>query len=214
MKTELIINQQKKIIAILLFAVCFFPYGVYAWGENKPTAIIVDDETGKPIEGAVALAQWIKPNKKATWMGGDRWKIDNAVEVFSGKEGKVYIPGFWGIYIFSKKPRLTVYKPSYVVWDSQEICTRDNEKRKGFKKKNNVIRLKKFDKEYPKWLKEFPYIKYPNMQHKGFLSRCIRGRQLYEKYGREKIRIKDIFLEYNKEHLNKETIKERSNNIN
>lgn len=52
----------KKAIWILMVALMLacLPYGTASAWFGSPTAIIVDDETGEPIEGAIALAQWIK----------------------------------------------------------------------------------------------------------------------------------------------------------
>ena len=133
------------------------------------------------------------------------------MEVFSNKNGEIRIDGFWGLYLFSDKPRLTVYKPGYVVWDNQEICP-SYEKRNGFKKKSNLIRLKKFNTEYPKWLKEFSHIKYPFNHHQSFLSHCVDG-EVYDKYTKDQISIEDIFYKYNRQYLRNED-KEIFNNRN
>jgi len=75
-----------------------------------------------------------------------------AQEAFSDKDGKVLIKGYWGVNIFLKSPRLTIYKPGYVIWDSKEICP-VYEKRKDFDSNNRTVKLLKFETEAARWLK-------------------------------------------------------------
>ena len=63
---------------------------------QEPTAIVLDDETGKPIEGAVAIAIWRKHSiKEAAWFEGGKMVPVRIEEVISDKEGKIYIDDFW-----------------------------------------------------------------------------------------------------------------------
>ena len=92
-------------------------------GHKEPTAIVVDDETGKPIEGAVALAIWRKHTTKETaWFEGGMLVPVRIEEVVSDKGGNIYIDGFWGWHLFENRySRLMVYKPGYVCWDQHNL---------------------------------------------------------------------------------------------
>ena len=157
-----------------------------------PTALVLDAETGRPVEGAVALAQWYTA-------GGDN--LAKAAEAFSDKDGKVNIDGFWGLYIFSGKPRLTVYKPSYVLWDSRRLCPSD-EYRTDFDEKHRTVRLLKFQTEAARWLKE----KYdvgrggPRVMQDSCFSSC------YDSTAGTKFNVNfmDIFYKYEMNFLNQE----------
>ena len=130
------------------------PQTARSWGDKEPTAVVIDAETGKPIEGAVALAQWFRAGGGTMFEGGVD-VLDKAKEAFSDKDGKVEIGGFWGTTILTGKPRLTVYKPGYVLWDSRRICP-TLEGRTDFDEKHRTVKLLKFDAEAPRWAKEYP----------------------------------------------------------
>ena len=130
------------------------PQTASSWGDKEPTAIVIDNATGKPVEGAVALAQWFRAGGGTMFEGGVD-VLDKAKEAFSDKDGKVEIGGFWGTTILTGKPRLTVYKPGYVLWDSRRICP-TLEGRTDFDEKHRTVKLLKFDAEAPRWAKEYP----------------------------------------------------------
>jgi hypothetical protein len=78
-----------RILLVALLLAAFLPSGTaLAWFDGKPTAIIVDDEAGEPIEGAIALAQWVKYS--ATLFEGGVPYAAKAAETVSDKEGKIY----------------------------------------------------------------------------------------------------------------------------
>ena len=72
-----------RILIVALLLAVFLPCNT-ALAFGGPTAIIVDDETGEPIEGAIALAQWIKT--KFNFEGGFTY-VSKARETVSDKEG-------------------------------------------------------------------------------------------------------------------------------
>ena len=77
-----------RILLVAFLLAAFLPCGTALAWFGSPTAIIVDDETGEPIEGAIALAQWIKT--KFNFEGGFTY-VSKARETVSDKEGKIYI---------------------------------------------------------------------------------------------------------------------------
>ncbi len=167
-------GRLKSIAAILLLLLCtYFPPVALSQSNREPTAVIVDAETGRPIEGAVALAQWHTwSGKDRAWWEGGTWKLKKAEEVFADQDGKIYIDAFWGTYVFSRKPRLTVYKPGYVLWDSKEVLP-DYAERKDFDDDHRVIRLLRFESESRRWGVESKQILNPHNFHESFLYHCV-----------------------------------------
>jgi len=184
-------DQQKKVTAVLMLLCLVLPAAAMCQEQRKPTAVIVDAETGLPLEGAVALAQWHRwsGTERAWWEGGT-WKLKKAEEAFADRDGAIYIDAFWGTYIFSRKPRLTVYKPGYVLWDSKEVLP-DYAERKDFHEDNRVIRLLRFESEGLRWGKEAP----PHVFHSSFLVNCLDS-SLRTQYDPEEIKIDDLFYDH------------------
>jgi len=141
------------------------------------TATIVDDETGEPIEGAIALAQWVK--YKATLFEGGIPYAAKAKETVSEKEGKIYIRGYWTWNPFACERHLTVYKPGYALWNSEkDVIPVKNPPPKGFNRFTKVVRLVRFEKAAEEWKKigysEFEK-KYPRKVQSSFLDKCFES---------------------------------------
>ncbi len=145
------------VLALLLLSSLLLPAVCSSMDKapEGPTAIVIDDETGKPVEGAVAIAIWRDDKKDCNFiqgLHGGCFGFKKAEEVVSDKDGNIYIPDFWkttkgkggtgSIY----DPRLTVYKFGYVCWDQQRIFHPKSswEDRKDFNRDNRVVRLKKW----------------------------------------------------------------------
>jgi hypothetical protein len=114
----------------------------------KPTATVIDDETGKPVEGAVALAIWREVSTEAAaWFEGGKDVPVRIEEVLTDKNGDIFIKGFWNWHLLEREyPRLTVYKFGYVCWDQKLIFAPDYKwiPRQDFNKENRVVKLKKW----------------------------------------------------------------------
>lgn len=154
-------NKYKTaVLALLFLSSLLLPTACSSRDKTPegPTATVIDDETGKPIEGAVAIAIWRGKQKNCTIVGsleGACWGFLRAEETASDKEGKITIPGFWKTTIDPGKrgsatsPRLTVYKFGYVCWDQQEIFHPKSrwEDRKDFNRDNRIVRLEKWPED-------------------------------------------------------------------
>jgi hypothetical protein len=112
-------------------------------GLPATTFKVLDEQTGKPIEGAVAIAYTIKYHG----LPGLQYAHDNEiVEGITDAEGMVTIPPL------SQIPRMKVYKPGYVGWDSRYVylgCYKGAsywdfryERRDGFEYKGQTFYLK------------------------------------------------------------------------
>lgn len=111
--------------------------------NGEITGIVVDAETGQPIEGAVILVEWTEAKGLPGMSYTESYKV---VEVVTDKDGKASIEGAFSPFISG--PRVTVYKKGYVAWNNEFIFP-DWEKRTDFKWENNyVFKLEKFKPEY------------------------------------------------------------------
>jgi hypothetical protein len=84
---------------------------------GSTTFRVLDAETKQPIEGAVALAEWISTSGLPGLSHTDTVKV---AEDVSDSEGELTIPGAWGLLAL-QPPHIKVYKPGYVGWDSKRI---------------------------------------------------------------------------------------------
>ena len=110
--------------------------------EGEITGIVVDAETGQPIEGAVILVEWTTQHG----FGLTYTESYKVVEVVTDKNGKASIEGVSSPFVST--PRVTIYKQGYVAWNNEFIFP-DWKKRTDFKWENNyVFKLEKFKPEY------------------------------------------------------------------
>ncbi len=106
------------------------------------SGIVVDSQTGKPIDGAVVLVEWTI-TKGIGLTSTESYKV---VETLTNKEGKFNVLGITNPRV--NPPDVTVYKKGYVCWSSRIIFPdyrnrTDFEWRDGF-----VFRLNRFKPEY------------------------------------------------------------------
>jgi hypothetical protein len=110
--------------------------------QGSMTGIVVDAETGKPIEGAVVLVEWTK----TSGLGLKSTSSYKVVEVLTDKEGRFSVSGVFNPFV--DEPDLTIYKKGYVAWNNQIIFP-DYRNREGFEWKDGyVFELEKFKASY------------------------------------------------------------------
>jgi|GEM_PF-4067760 len=166
-------NHTLVLAALLL--IIGFPQSARSWGDKGPTAIVQDAETGKPVEGAIALAQYFGAVSLGAGLGTSQG-LAKTEEVYSDKDGHINLPDFWkwqgNFLVGNPKPRLAVYKFGYVLWDSQDICPFGS--RTDFDENHRTVKLLKFETEAARWIKENYYEGKvgPRGMHCGFLSLC------------------------------------------
>lgn len=117
---------------------------------------VLDAETKQPIEGAVALAEWIGYRRMAIIAGPTSTHTAKIVEVVTDSEGIFQIPVVLG-RLAAQTPQLKVYKAGYVGWDSSRIylgCRANDikrqrtKKREGFSMEDQDIYLEPWKDEY------------------------------------------------------------------
>jgi hypothetical protein len=167
--------QRLTRILMVVFVLAVFLTPNTASAFFGATATIVDEETGEPIEGAIALAQWVKYS--ATLFEGGVPYAAKAKETTSDKDGKIYISGYWTLNPFASDRHLTVYKPGYALWNSdKDIIPVKDPPPKGFNRFTRVVRLVKFEKAAEEW-KRIAYTEFerqrPRDVNTRFLSMCL-----------------------------------------
>jgi hypothetical protein len=113
-----------------------------------PTVTVVDEETGKPIEGAVAIAIWRKPSWiKGSFFEGGGLDVVRIEEAVSDSSGNIYIDGFWDWHLFENRyPDLDIYKFGYICWDKNVIFNDGG--RWDFDNGHRIAHMKKWPKGF------------------------------------------------------------------
>ncbi|MCP4023156.1 MAG: hypothetical protein GY729_15040 [Desulfobacteraceae bacterium] len=167
-------DSKYKWIIGLLFA-SFILFRNY----KTTTFRVLDAETKEPIQGAVAIAMWTStkglPGLSSTYTA-------KAIEAESDKNGilKLTVKGKYARY----KPRLKIYKPGYVVWDSKLIylgCREDDKKRARYKRREGFS-MKDQDVFLEPWKDEYTFISHDSLiQPNIFRDEAIPKNSKYDK---------------------------------
>ncbi|MCP4021745.1 MAG: hypothetical protein GY729_07875 [Desulfobacteraceae bacterium] len=142
-------GRYKWIIGLLIASFILFR------NYKTTTFRVLDAETKKPLEGAVALAMWYGskglPGLSSTYTA-------KAVEAVSDENGilKLTVMGKYARY----KPSLKIYKPGYVVWDSKLIYLgyRENDVTRPLQKRREGFSMKDQDVFLESWKDNYSFI--------------------------------------------------------
>ncbi len=129
---------------IWLTAACAGNVGQTRNEPPEPTAIVVDEITGEPIEGAVGLVVWWRA-KQLNWFEGIGAVVPVAakvVQALSDEQGRIFIPEYWK----SGKGVLSVYKCGYTCWNQHRIFMKG--KPENFNKNNRIVRMHRWSENY------------------------------------------------------------------
>ena len=109
--------------------------------QGAMTGIVVDGETGKPIEGAVVLVEWTK----TSGIGLRSTSSYKVVETLTDKDGRFSVSSVLNPFV--DEPDLTIYKKGYVAWNNRIIFP-DYRNREGFEwKDGHIFELELFDEK-------------------------------------------------------------------
>ena len=125
--------------ALLLIALIIYSQKIYFPIEGT----VVDAETGKPIEGAVVLAEWTI-TKGIGLTATESYMI---VETVTDRNGKFKINAYV-LNPFVNKPRLTLYKAGYTAWNNRFIFPGYIPRKETRWQSNNTYAIEKFKEEY------------------------------------------------------------------
>lgn len=106
------------------------------------TGRVVDSTTGKPIEGAIVVAQWTKTRGIP---GLQYHNLHKIVETLTDKEGKFSVSGTFGFLV--DPPIMLIYKDGYIPWRNDSIFSNKDTHRVVWE--NNITyQLNHFSSEY------------------------------------------------------------------
>lgn len=108
------VPHMKKIFALFVITILLLTYGCNYYGGIKGT--VVNNTTGKPIEGAVVVAQWTKTRGIPGLQYHNLHKIS---ETLTDKEGKFSLSGTIGILLES--PEMIIFKEGYIPWRNDMV---------------------------------------------------------------------------------------------
>lgn len=158
-------------IAAMTMTACFYRTEKET-ADPGPTAIVVDNETGEPIEGASAMAVWWA-ERSLSWFEGSFISAPMQLEyTVSDAEGRIFIPDFWKE---GKNPVLSVYKCGYVCWN--QLYVKGGGKRNDFDKENRVVQLKKWPEDFS-FIKHYQFISF--FVTRGLLQASNFYKDIYE----------------------------------
>jgi DNA-binding protein len=110
----LIVRHRKKLIAALLLVFFVMAFGCNFYGGIKGT--VLDNAAGKPIEGAVVVAQWVK---ERGFPGMRYHNLHKITESLTDKNGKFSLNGTIGILL--EPPEMIICKEGYIPWRNDMV---------------------------------------------------------------------------------------------
>ncbi len=107
------------------------------------TGKVIDAATGKPIEGAIVVAQW---TKKRGWLGEQQRELHKIIETLTDKEGKFSLSGTVGFVL--DPPEMIIYKEGYIPWRNDMIFPSGNIVKNHEWNNNGTYKLDVFTDQY------------------------------------------------------------------
>ena len=152
----------RSIICIQIFLVsfCFCKYAEGRGSSLRYPSIkgtVVDSTTGKPIEGAVVVAQWTKKHG----FGLTYHTLEKMTETQTDKNGVFTISGTnaW----FVEPPEMVIYKEGFLPWRNDSVFPGGNKSKDNEWVNNAVYR---FDKYHNR----FTFTQIESFIHGGFMG--------------------------------------------
>lgn len=128
------ITKMKRIyIVLIIISIITLLYLIWG-GYPRISGTVVDDETGKPIEGAIVFVEWTITKG----IGHTSTHIYKNFETVSDKDGVFHLPGVWRPFV--DRPTLIIYKRGYIAWRN-DFRFPGFKRRHAFKWKNGTTYL-------------------------------------------------------------------------
>ncbi len=108
------VPHMKKIFVLFVITILLLTYGCNFYGGIKGT--VLDNATGKPIEGAVVVAQW---TKERGIPGLQYHNLHKITETLTDKKGKFSLSGTVGIML--EPPAMIIYNDGYIPWRNDMV---------------------------------------------------------------------------------------------
>jgi hypothetical protein len=118
-----------SILLIFLVGIC----------SAEITGVVVDAETGKPVEGAAVLVEWTITKGLPGLSHTESYQV---YETNTDNNGKYTIPRIINPLVHS--PNITIYKKGYVAWNNKLIYPDYKERGNFVLKDGSIYKLEKF----------------------------------------------------------------------
>ncbi len=173
---------------------------------SATTFRVLDAKTKEPIEGAVALAEWIGGRRMGIIAGPTSSYTAKVVEEVTDSDGIFKIPAVGGT-LAMQIPHIKVYKPGYVGWDSRRIYLgyRGNDIKRIRAKKRTGFIMEDQDIYLEPWKDEYSFI-----SHDDFINTFVNFDDVGLKAQDSKYE-KAIRYEVPYKRLEKETLRKKRN---
>lgn len=123
----------KSLQAILLILVMMITSGCF---YSAITGKVIDNATGKPIEGAVVVAQWTKKHG----FGLTYHELSKITETLTDKEGAFSLSGTFDPFV--QPPEMIIYKEGYIPWRNDMVFPGGSSKLAKDHEWNNNVKYK------------------------------------------------------------------------
>lgn len=133
------VHMKSHRIVLLVFVFVFFSACSKYPGI---TGKVVDNTTGKPIEGALVVAQWTKKHG----FGLTYHELSKITETLTDKEGVFNISGIKDSFV--EPPEMIIYKEGYIPWRNDSIFPSSNLARNNEWNDNVTYMLDVFTEKY------------------------------------------------------------------
>jgi hypothetical protein len=130
----------KSLRAVLLIFVIMIASGCSHYPDI--TGRVIDNATGKPIEGALVVAQWTKKHG----FGLTNTTLSKITETLTDKEGKFSLSGSYDPFV--EPPEMIIYKEGYTPWRNDSIFPSCNLVKENEWKNNVTYKLDIFSDKY------------------------------------------------------------------
>lgn len=129
----------RRFLGVLAIGLIFLTCGCYPGITGK----VVDAQTGKPIEGAVVVAEWSITKGFLGLYYSETYKVNETV---TDQDGKFSLSGVYNPLV--ERPQFVIYKKGYIAWRNDRIFPSWKERSDFIWRSNNVYRLKRFVRGY------------------------------------------------------------------
>lgn len=109
-------RRKSQLSTMFLIGLILMVWPVAAKAAGPWKAQLVDAETGKPLEGVVALAVWTKCGFITMDGCGEYYDSE---EVVTGSDGRFAIQARWSLLRTIEGPEFKIFKPGYGQWQFQ-----------------------------------------------------------------------------------------------
>lgn len=155
-------KKNRSVLIMVIIVSLFVMLGMVMSYQSSIRGTVVDAETGKPVEGAVALVEWTLTQGLGLTHTGS-YKVSAVVTDHDGEFSAMGV-----VNPFVDPPHLTIYKKEYIAWNNEFIFP-------GFKEREDFRWTRKPVFKIERFMSKYSYT-----DHVTFIRTVIRSTIGYE----------------------------------